>query len=538
MANTDYGAVLLTACEATSQALNHRLGVSTGFKPSEWADNINLLVKPVEKSASGSVAHFTDGLDMPLVSLSCDVTAWQEGTGTASPSNPRPIHGWSGANVYRTGKNISIFPYYSGNNTIHGITFSSATDNKLTATGTTDGGFNYYLTNPNTNFRLKKGTYTLSITGSHVGMTLYVRDNDKAVTIASIASSSLDSSTTFTVSEDITNCRLYLNVGSANVLVDISAYIQLELGSSATTFSQYTGTSLNIPFGQTVYGGSLNVMTGELTNSGYKITGTDIGTLYLDSQTETVAVFRFRLDTNNFPEAVANTAISNRFDRSIASGNAGRMVQQANLFYIVVNKSDLASLDEAGIKAWLSSNPTEFVYELATPTTITLTPHQMSSLLGENNIWADCGDSAVVYRGMVGDSFKCFFNSQVTSGWTGTSVERTMLTVTGNGNGSITFDNNGKGRTNCSNSDGYISVRKNGTAVYTKSLAPNTDETLAIPAVNFSAGDVITLVFGFANYHSNINMKLTGDSFTVQGSATVSGISNTTNTSTTLEVST
>ena len=198
---------------------------------------------------------------------------------------------------------------------------------------------------------------------------------------------------------------------------------------------------------------------------------------------------------------------------------------------------DVAS-DLAEANTWASTNKPQVVYPLATPTTITLTPHQLSSLLGENNIWADCGDSEVVYRGMVGDSFKCFFNSQVTSGWTGTSVERTMLTVTGNGNGSITFDNNGKGRTNCSNSDGYISVRKNGTAVYTKSLAQNTDETLAIPAVNFSAGDVITLVFGFANYHSNINMKLTGDSFTVQGSATVSGISNTTNTSTTLEVST
>lgn len=535
MANTDYGAIPLTLATATSQALNHRLGVSTGFKPSEWADNINLLVKPAEKSASGSVAHFTDGLDMPLVSLSCDVTAWQEGSGTASPSNPRAIHGWSEANVTRTGKNLITRPYDSSSGTWQGITWKVESDGKIKGSGTSASATNFQLHANNSTFNLKAGTYTISVIGTMSNARLYVYHSKTATVIKLLTAVG---SSSFTLSEDLEGVGIYFNVSSANKVVDVDAYVQLELGSSATDYEAYTGTSLNIPFGQTVYGGRLNATTGELTNSGYKITGTDIGTLYLDSQTETVAVFRFRLDTNNFPEAVANTAISNRFDRSIASGNAGQMVQQANLFYIVVNKSDLASLDKEGIKAWLTSNPTEFVYELATPTTITLTPHQMSSLLGENNIWADCGDSAVVYRGMVGDSFKCFFNSQVTSGWTGTSVERTMLTVTGNGNGSITFDNNGKGRTNCSNSDGYISVRKNGTAVYTKSLAPNTDETLAIPAVNFSAGDVITLVFGFANYHSNINMKLTGDSFTVQGSATVSGISNTTNTSTTLEVST
>lgn len=50
MANTDYGAVLLTTCEATSQALNQKLGVSTGFAPSEWANaiaSIQSFVPPV-----------------------------------------------------------------------------------------------------------------------------------------------------------------------------------------------------------------------------------------------------------------------------------------------------------------------------------------------------------------------------------------------------------------------------------------------------------------------------------------------------------
>lgn len=36
MANSDYGAIPLTLAESTSEALNTKLGVTTGFKPSEW----------------------------------------------------------------------------------------------------------------------------------------------------------------------------------------------------------------------------------------------------------------------------------------------------------------------------------------------------------------------------------------------------------------------------------------------------------------------------------------------------------------------
>lgn len=40
----------------------------------------------------------------------------------------------------------------------------------------------------------------------------------------------------------------------------------------------------------------------------------------------------------------------------------------------------------------------QLVYELATSITIQLTPNQVNSLLGVNNIWADSGDTEAVYR--------------------------------------------------------------------------------------------------------------------------------------------
>lgn len=53
--------------------------------------------------------------------------------------------------------------------------------------------------------------------------------------------------------------------------------------------------------------------------------------------------------------------------------------------------NDVQSLKVAldGVKA---------VFELYTPTTYNLTPTEIKSLLGENNIYADCGSTSVTYR--------------------------------------------------------------------------------------------------------------------------------------------
>ena len=40
----------------------------------------------------------------------------------------------------------------------------------------------------------------------------------------------------------------------------------------------------------------------------------------------------------------------------------------------------------------------QLVYELATPITYHLTPQEITSLLGVNNVWADTGNSDVEYR--------------------------------------------------------------------------------------------------------------------------------------------
>ena len=56
-------------------------------------EKINDLYPVVTES--GSLATFTTPLALPLVSLKANITATQSGTGTPTPSNPRPISGFS-----------------------------------------------------------------------------------------------------------------------------------------------------------------------------------------------------------------------------------------------------------------------------------------------------------------------------------------------------------------------------------------------------------------------------------------------------------
>ena len=107
MSSNTYGAIKLTTAEEVGTILKKKMGTVNGYKPKEWADTINLLGKLPIKSASGAIAHFTDGADdVPLKSCVLTLNPLQTGTGAPSPTNPRPITGFTGVNVTRCGKNL------------------------------------------------------------------------------------------------------------------------------------------------------------------------------------------------------------------------------------------------------------------------------------------------------------------------------------------------------------------------------------------------------------------------------------------------
>lgn len=176
--------------------------------------------------------------------------------------------------------------------------------------------------------------------------------------------------------------------------------VQLELGSTATAYEPYQGTSVTISLGSTVYGAQLDAVAGTLTVDRASFTwGTGESTRLSNSK---VCVLD-KSDVVTIDPANQTTLIGAICDK-LPSGTwaqlAGGSTSMAGCVYgnaLGFRIAGYTTLEE--YETFLASNPLQFVYLLKTPVTITgLTPAQISLLLGENNVWSDTGDTTVGYR--------------------------------------------------------------------------------------------------------------------------------------------
>lgn len=144
----------------------------------------------------------------------------------------------------------------------------------------------------------------------------------------------------------------------------------------------------------TVYGGTLNVTSGELrVTHGY----VDLGSLNW-SRGDTGITGRYRFTTQSLRSAIIATPSSVVADLTTSiyitvKGDTGWASDIDNVIwcdnYKDINVVNSSYTDATAFKT--AMNGAQLVYPLATPITYQLTPAQVSTLLGQNNIFADCG---------------------------------------------------------------------------------------------------------------------------------------------------
>lgn len=342
-------------------------------------------------SASGSIASISDGADdLPIEDMVVQIEPVQSGSGDPSPDNVRPISGWTGATVTRTGKNLwnpEIEHRYTSNLKIGGVVASGAPL-------------------PDGSLILLAGTYVVSVSEAMSG--IYVAGANGS----NIAVAYNKTFLTFTVpTKQACSIMLY----KAGITIDVwdTYNIQLELGSTATAYEPYQGTTYPITWQSagTLYGGAVNPVTGKLVVDWASITfdGTQaVGLpgwqsrsgssawLYVPSQTpgleETTSAYTIPNIISDMLPTVAYTPVYN--------GDIGiSRVQGAGSAWGLAVRVPVEGLTTAQlINAWLAENPIHVVYKVSTPQTYTLTPTEIRTLLGANNIWADTGDVSVEYR--------------------------------------------------------------------------------------------------------------------------------------------
>ena len=274
------------------------------------------------------IAAISDALPLDAVKLVVDIEPVQAGSGDPSPTNVRPITGWTGANVKKCGKNLL----------------------KLVESEMVSSGWNRSFP-----ITVKAGTYIISCqnqfgVSSALGARSVLNDseNNSVVMLASdyAFGNTAFSGSAVTITEEqaklIKNITFQCRASGATANDILRGNIQLELGSTATAYEPYQGDIYNITFPSaagTVYGGTLDMVNGVLTV---------------------------------YPHG------------SIASYNGeslpGKWISSMDVY-------------SAG------GTPTtgaQVVYELLTPPQIYQLPStEVTLLLGNNTIFADCGDTTV-----------------------------------------------------------------------------------------------------------------------------------------------
>ena len=296
-----------------------------------------------------------------------------------------PISGHTEVNVYRTGKNLFDFKSdYSG----WGGGYIK-TDG--TASGTTPTAPAYERVSPF--IGIEGGTaYTFSVnvdTTSQKSMNWALYDADK--NFISGTHGGQYSSAPVTVIAPSTAAYFRVSLRTYNIAKDY----QLELGSTATDYEPYAGQTYNVPLGQTVYGGTLNVTTGVLTiNRAITTIGalnwayyTSDSTFRSSSLVDSILTNSAYIDCEAFKQVAASAGATSDMCIWVTSGG-GLRIKNSNY------------TDSSAFKTAFTD--TQFTYELATPITVQLTATQVSTLLGENNVWSDAGTVSVVYRADTG----------------------------------------------------------------------------------------------------------------------------------------
>jgi len=354
---------------------------------SKWK---NIAKKIYEKSASGSLVSFNDGGDnIPLKSLIANITAVQSGSGTPSPSNVRAISGFSACNLYGTGSNIwggEMFADsfantngYTKNTTTKTFTFRNAQyapyDDTLFS-----GVFK-----PNTQYTII-WRYTAEANNNCVR----VEYTDGTVTTITMTASSSKVTYRTVTAANKTIKRVYIGYysnGLVTIYYDESGLFEGDVAESA--FEPF-GTTHNIPFGQTVYGGTLDVLSGVLT-----VTHTlyNLGDYTWVNEGNGVA----RIDGAQYDLKFQGSVICSIYNGG-STQDGGIYVGNAQSYPLIRIKDATRITSETTaeqIKTLVTGG--QVAFELYEPTTIQLTPAQVSTLLGLNNIFADTGDISLSY---------------------------------------------------------------------------------------------------------------------------------------------
>ena len=364
-----YNTYCIVPCTDNGSVVNGAIDTGEGVTiPAEYVSQIKQIQIIVRNGTNVSGKVFK-----PMVRLA-SIT-----DDTFAPySNICPITGFTGANVYVRGVNQwdeewELGAYNASNGQTWDVT------NRIRSKST-----NYIPILPNTEYYVN----------SPKSIFCYFYDVNKNY----ISYFGVTHGTTFTTPQNARYFRFFVDTDYGTTY---NNDISINYPSTDHDYHAYNGEDYATSFGSTVYGGTLNVTTGVLTVTHAEV---DLGSLSWGmSPTST---FYTNPGLSEIKTGVPNDKaldyiICSHYktapkpgaaqvgDKMIGTGSSNS--KSSNVIII----RDTSYTDSTTFKTAMDG--VQLVYELATPTEVQLTPIEMKTLLGQNNIWADTGEVEVTY---------------------------------------------------------------------------------------------------------------------------------------------
>ena len=344
-------------------------------------DNINLLESrrrillntPHIETVSDTVASFKTDVPANLKECKIHFTPIQEGEGDPSPENIRPIHGWDGVTVTACGKNLFDFSaikwtngYYLGNIT--------SCDGKAKSAGS------YMVSEFVPCPYLANQTVTIGFMANagaqnYASCCFYTDANeDSYIEDAFITYGRRATGLT------VPSNAKYIRFSMLRLASTKSQWFGLK--SQIDSYEPYTATTITIPFPQTIYGGYVDLVKGEVVEEWEDITLDSLNWNLSTTTKRARYTYGYLYIT---PEStVVPQAIAEKYKAVPAN-------------YYVTNKTFAMTKSGTFVFYYEDKIPTgKLCAKLSTPSTYPIDPQTLKALRGMNNIWSDANGNIEV----------------------------------------------------------------------------------------------------------------------------------------------
>lgn len=302
----------------------------------------------------------------------------QVGSGDASPENVRETEGWNGLNLYCTGKNL-----FNNKELLKkdGYFLTDSGIESISSNGKSGYTLNFIPVMPNSNY-----TFSAIPLNNRYQMRIYQFDKNYQF----ISRTNLwDTYYNFSITTD-NNCY-YIQLQYLINQIDFSN-LQIEFSNrDATKYEPYHGHTYNLDWSNdigTIYGGYVDLITGEVVKE-YdcisRIWGNWTSATNLGNNTRKACSVSLTPIGGN----AADTSLCNLTNNYLWSNSTD------SIHFYVANSSDTVyavlpnDLDE--------NQEIQISYKLKTPITYQLTPQQLQTFIGQNNIWSNTDRVEVEY---------------------------------------------------------------------------------------------------------------------------------------------